>query len=126
MLLVQVPGKDTVSVVNALIREVRQLPAGLMASLTWDRGTEMTQHHRFAVTTDVAMHFCDPKSPWQRGANENTNGVLRQYFPDGTDMSACTQADLNQVAEQLNPRPRKTLGFRTPAAILAEGVAPIR
>ncbi len=123
--LVRVPGKDTTSVVNALIREVQQLPAGLMASLTWDRGLEMAQHHRFAVATDVAVYFCDPQSPWQRGTNENTNGLLRQYFPDGTDLSSYTQQALNRVAQQLNTRPRKTLGFRTPAAMLAEGVAPI-
>lgn len=121
--LVRVTGKNTTSVVNALIREVQRLPAGLMASLTWDRGLEMAQHHRFAVATDVAVYFCDPKSPWQRGTNENTNGLLRQYFPDGTDLSTYTQRALNRVAQQLNTRPRKTLGFRTPAAILAEGVA---
>ena len=122
--LVRVTGKDTASVVTALIREVQRLPAGLMASLTWDRGLEMAQHHRFAVATDVAVYFCDPRSPWQRGTNENTNGLLRQYFPDGTDLSAYTQRALNRIAQQLNTRPRKTLGFRTPAAILAEGVAP--
>lgn len=123
--LVQVAGKDTNSVVNALIREVQRLPAGLMASLTWDRGHEMAQHHRFAMATEVAVYFCDPRSPWQRGTNENTNGLLRQYFPDGTDLSAYTQRDLDRVAQELNTRPRKTLGFRTPAAILAESVAPI-
>ena len=122
--LVRVAGKDTTSVVNALIREVRRLPAGLMASLTWDRGLELAQHRRFAVATDVAVYFCDPQSPWQRGTNENTNGLLRQYLPDGTDLSTYTQRDLNRIAKQLNTRPRKTLGFRTPAAILAEGVAP--
>lgn len=122
--LVCVGAKDTTSVVTALIREVQQLPAGLMASLTWDRGLEMAQHHRFTVATDVAVYFCDPKSPWQRGTNENTNGLLRQYFPDGTDLSAYTQLDLNGVAQELNTRPRKTLGFRTPAAIFAERVAP--
>lgn len=123
--LVRVAGKDTTSVVNALIREVRRLPAGLMASLTWDRGHEMAQHHRFTVATEVAVYFCDPQSPWQRGTNENTNGLLRQYFPDGTDLSVYTQRDLDRVAQELNTRPRKTLGFRTPAAILAESVAPI-
>ena len=123
--LVRVTGKDTTSVVNALIREVQRLPVGLMASLTWDRGLEMAQHHRFSVATDVAVYFCDPQSPWQRGTNENTNGLLRQYFPDGTDLSNYTQRALNRIAQQLNTRPRKTLGFRTPAAILAAGVAPI-
>lgn len=124
--LVRVMGKDTTSVVNALIREVGRLPAGLMASLTWDRGLEMAHHHRFSVATDVAVYFCDPQSPWQRGTNENTNGLLRQYFPDGTDLSPYTQRDLDRIAIELNTRPRKTLGFRTPAAILAEGVAPTR
>ena len=123
--LVRVTGKDTTAVVNALIREVQHLPAGLMASLTWDRGLEMAQHHRFAVATDVAVYFCDPQSPWQRGTNENTNGLLRQYFPDGTDLSMYTQRALDRVARELNTRPRKTLGFRTPAAILAHAVAPI-
>jgi IS30 family transposase len=123
--LVRVTGKDTTSVVNALIREVRRLPAGLMASLTWDRGHEMAQHHRFAIATNVAVYFCDPQSPWQRGTNENTNGLLRQYFPDGTDLSGYTQRALDRIALELNTRPRKTLGFRTPAAILAESVAPI-
>jgi IS30 family transposase len=122
--LVRVRGKDTTTVVNALIRAVQRLPAGLMASLTWDRGLEMAQHHRFSVATAVAVYFCDPQSPWQRGTNENTNGLLRQYFPDGTDLAVYTQRDLDHVAFQLNTRPRKTLGYRTPAAILAEGVAP--
>ena len=122
--LVRVKAKDTTTVVTALIREVKRLPAGLMASLTWDRGLEMAQHHRFAIATDVAVYFCDPQSPWQRGTNENTNGLLRQYFPDGTDLSSYTQRDLDRIAKQLNTRPRKTLGFRTPAAILAEAVAP--
>lgn len=122
--LVRVAGKDTTSVVNALIREVQRLPTGLMASLTWDRGLELAQRHRFAVATDVAVYFCDPQSPWQRDTNENTNGLLRQYLPDGTDLSTYTQRDLDRITLQLNTRPRKTLGFRTPAAILAEGVAP--
>ena len=124
--LVRVTAKDTTSVVSALIREVQRLPVGLMASLTWDRGLEMAHHHRFSVATDVAVYFCDPKSPWQRGTNENTNGLLRQYFPDGSDLSVYTQTALNRIAQQLNTRPRKTLGYRTPAAILAEGVAPTR
>ena len=95
-----------------------------MASLTWDRGTGAGAAPRFTVATDVAVYFCDPQSPWQRGTNENTNGLLRQYFPKGTDLSTYTQKALNRIALQLNTRPRKTLGFRTPAAILAEGVAP--
>lgn len=121
--LVQVSGKDTATVVQALIREVQQLPKGLMASLTWDRGTEMAQHKVFTLATNVAVYFCDPQSPWQRGSNENTNGLLRQYFPTGTDLSTYTQADLDVIALKLNTRPRKTLGFQTPGAILAASVA---
>ena len=119
----RVSGKETTSVVRALIREVPQRPAGLLASRTWDRGLEMAQHHRCTVATDVAVYCCDPTSPWQRGTNENTNGLLRQYFPDGTDLSAYTQRALHRIAQQLNTRPRKTPGFRPPAAILAERVA---
>jgi len=121
--LVQVASKDTATVVQALIRQVQQLPAGLMTSLTWDRGTEMAQHKVFTVATEVSVYFCDPQSPWQRGTNENTNGLLRQYFPTGTDLSAYTQADLDAIALKLNTRPRKTLGFLTPGAILAACVA---
>ena len=123
VVLVQVPGKDTASVVNALVRQVQHLPAGLMSSLTWDRGTELADHKRFTVATDVTVYFCDPQSPWQRGSNENTNGLLRQYFPKGADLSGYSQHDLNAVARQLNTRPRKTLGFITPAAKLAATVA---
>jgi IS30 family transposase len=126
VVLVQVDGKDTVSVVNALIREVKQLPAGLMASLTWDRGSELAQHKRFTVATDVAMYFCDPRSPWQRGTNENTNRLLRQYFPKGTDLSGYTQKHLDEIALKLNTRPRKTLGFMTPSEKFNQGVAPTR
>ena len=121
--LVRVSGKDTATVVSALIRAVQRLPDGLVTTLTWDRGLEMAQHARFSVATDVAVYFCDPQSPWQRGTNENTNGLLRQYFPDGTDLSRVTQRQLDAVARALNTRPRKTLQFRTPAAILAEAVA---
>jgi IS30 family transposase len=121
--LVHVTGKDTTSVVDALIREVHRLPDGLMQSLTWDRGHEMTQHRRFSVATDVAVYFCDPQSPWQRGSNENTNGLLRQYFPKGMSLARVTQADLDVVARSLNTRPRETLGFRTPAEQLALDVA---
>jgi IS30 family transposase len=121
--LVRVTGKDATGVSAALIREVKRLPAGLMATLTWDRGCEMAQHARFTVATDVSVYFCDPRSPWQRGSNENTNGLLRQYFPKGTDLSHFTQRQLDAVARQLNTRPRKTLGYKTPAAMLAEAVA---
>jgi IS30 family transposase len=122
---VQVPSKDTASVVGALVRQVKNLPARLMSSLTWDRGTELADHKRFSVATDVSVYFCDPQSPWQRGSNENTNGLLRQYFPRYTDLSGYSQDDLDAVALQLNARPRKTLGFITPAAKLAETVASI-
>ena len=122
-MLVRVPGKDTDSVVGALVKQVKNLPAGLMSSLTWDRGTELADHKRFTVATDVTVYFCDPQSPWQRGSNENTNGLLRQYFPKGANLSGYSQQDLNAVALQLNTRPRKTLGFTTPAAKLAATVA---
>ena len=121
--LVHVTGKDTASVVGALIREVQRLPGQLMTSLTWDRGHEMAAHQQFTIATDAQVYFCDPRSPWQRGSNENTNGLLRQYFPKGTSLAHFTQADLDAVAHQLNTRPRKTLGFRTPAATLYEAVA---
>jgi IS30 family transposase len=117
--LVKVHGKDTVSVINALSRQVRTLPADLRRTLTWDRGAELAQHRRFTVATDVQVFFCDPRSPWQRGTNENTNGLLRQYFPDGTNLSTYSQRDLNDVARRLNQRPRKTLGFLSPAEKLA-------
>lgn len=123
VMLVQLDGKDSDTVVGALIRQVRQLPQGLMASLTWDRGTELAYHRKFTVATDVSVYFCDPQSPWQRGSNENTNGLLRQYFPRGTDLSAYSQDDLDQVALRLNTRPRKTLGYRTPADTLNQAVA---
>jgi len=121
--LIKVRGKDTATVVRALTRHVRRLPDGVMASLTWDRGHEMAQHKRFSVATDVAVYFCDPQSPWQRGTNENTNGLLRQYFPKGMDLSTVTQAKLNAIALRLNTRPRETLGFRTPAETFASFVA---
>lgn len=123
VMLVRLPGKDTQSVVQALTRRVRTLQAGLMSSLTWDRGMELAAHKRFSVATDVQVYFCDPQSPWQRGSNENTNGLLRQYFPDGTDLSTFTQAQLNSIARRLNMRPRKTLGYDTPADRLATSVA---
>jgi IS30 family transposase len=121
--LVKVPSKDTVAVVAALSRHVRKLPASLWRSLTWDRGLEMAQHKSFTVDTDVKVYFCDPQSPWQRGSNENTNGLLRQYFPKRTDLSLYTQAELDEVALRLNQRPRKTLGFETPEDRLRASVA---
>jgi len=125
VVLVRVPTKDTATVVRALARRVQRLPQGLMKSLTWDRGLEMAGHKEFTITTDVQVYFCDPHSPWQRGSNENTNGLLRQYLPKGADLSAYTQAQLDAIALRLNTRPRLTLGFQTPAAKLAEIVASI-
>src|SRR5271157_2485441 len=122
-MLIKVPSKDTAVVVAALSRHVRKLPATLRRSLTWDRGLEMAKHKDFTVATDVQVYFCDPQSPWQRGSNENTNGLLRQYFPRRTDLSGYTQAQLDQVALRLNQRPRKTLGFQTPASKLQASVA---
>jgi len=123
LMLVKVEGKDTAAVVDALAAHVQILPAQLRASLTWDRGMELAEHKRFSIATDVAVYFCDPQSPWQRGTNENTNGLLRQYFPKQTDLSIYSQADLDLVAARLNARPRKTLGYQTPAAMLAAIVA---
>jgi IS30 family transposase len=122
-MLVQVPSKDTATVVAALSQHVRQLPATLRRSLTWDRGLEMAQHKSFTVATDVKVYFCDPQSPWQRGSNENTNGLLRQYFPKRTDLSVYSQSELDAVALRLNQRPRKTLGFETPESRLQASVA---
>ena len=123
VMLVKVDGKDTTTVVDALAIHVQTLPVQLRASLTWDRGMELADHRRFTVATDVAVYFCDPRSPWQRGTNENTNGLLRQYFPRKTDLSVHSQADLDAVAARLNTRPRKTLQYQTPAARLATAVA---
>jgi len=125
-MLVRVRGKDTRSVVRALTRRVRRLPHGLMKSLTWDRGLELAAHHAFTIATNVQVYFCDPQSPWQRGSNENTNGLLRHYFPDGMNLSTLTQVQLDRVAKQLNTRPRMTLGFQTPADKLAQIVASTR
>ncbi len=124
--LIKIAQWNAPTVTRALTRHVRRLPEGLMASLTWDRGLEMAEHQRFTVATDVVVYFCDPHSPWQRGTNENTNGLLRQYLPKGTDLSTFTQAQLNAIALKLNTRPRKTLGFMTPAEKLAETVATSR
>src|SRR6202163_4878051 len=123
VMLIKVPSKETEAVVTALSQRVRKLPASLKRSLTWDRGLEMAKHKDFTVATDVQVYFCDPQSPWQRGTNENTNLLLRQYFPRGTDLAPITQAQLDQVELRLNQRPRKTLGFQTPASKLQASVA---
>jgi IS30 family transposase len=123
VMLVQVPSKETATVVAALSRHVRQLPATLRRSLTWDRGLEMAQHQSFTVATDVKVYFCDPQSPWQRGSNENTNGLLRQYLPKKADLSSYSQSDLDRIALRLKQRPRKTLGFETPESRLQASVA---
>lgn len=123
VMLVRVGGKDTESVVAALGEQIRRLPKTMMDTLTWDRGTEMAAHKRFTVATDVAVYFCDPKSPWQRATSENTNRLLRQYLPRKTDLSVHSQHDLDLIALKLNSRPRKTLGYDTPAATLAKTVA---
>jgi IS30 family transposase len=115
VMLLKIPSKDTASVVGALAKHVRKLPSELRRSLTWDRGKEMADHRSFTLATNVQVYFCDPRSPWQRGSNENTNGLLRQYFPKGTDLSRFSQAYLNKIAKRLNQRPRQTLGFETPA-----------
>ena len=122
-ILVKVPSKETATVVDALTRQVRKLPASLRRSLTWDRGLEMAKHKTFTVATKVDVYFCDPQSPWHRGTNENTNGLLRQYFPRKSDLSGYSQAELDKVAMRLNQRPRKTLGFETPASRLHASVA---
>ena len=123
VMLVKVDSKDTITVTNALAKKVLELPAELRRSLTWDRGAEMAAHKSFTVATDVQVYFCDPHSPWQRGSNENTNGLLRQYFPKGKDLSAVTQAELDRVALLLNERPRETLKWLTPLEALRATVA---
>jgi IS30 family transposase len=123
VMLVRLPTKDAPVVATALARHVRTLPRHLRRSLTWDRGRELAAHRQFTLATDVAVYFCDPHSPWQRGSNENTNGLLRQYLPRGTNLAVYSQAALNRIARELNERPRKTLGFRTPADMLRSIVA---
>jgi IS30 family transposase len=123
VMLVKIPSKDTETVINALIKHAHKLPQELYRSLTWDRGKEMADHKRFTLATDIKVYFCDPQNPWQRGTNENTNGLLRQYFPKGTDLSVHSQSKLNAVARQLNGRPRKTLNFETPAERFNQCVA---
>ena len=123
VMLVKIAGKDTETVINALIKNARKLPQEVYKSLTWDRGKEMADHKRFTLATDIQVYFCDPQSPWQRGTNENTNGLLRQYFPKGIDISDYSQAKLNAVARQLNSRPRKTLDYQTPVERFNQSVA---
>ena len=125
VMLVKVANKDTESVVSALIKQSRKLPGELYRSLTWDRGKELADHKRLALASDIEIYFCDPRSPWQRGSNENTNRLLRQYLPQGTDLSLHSQAKLSAIARQLNQRPRKTLLYQTPAEKFAECVAAI-
>ena len=126
VMLAKVANKDTQSVITALIKQSRKLPKELYRSLTWDRGSEMADHVRFTMATKIDVYFCDPQSPWQRGSNENTNRLLRQYFPRGLDVSTDSQAKLSAVARQLNERPRKTLQYETPAERFAQCVATIR
>jgi len=123
VMLFRLPDGNTAEAVrDALTATVQRLPEHLWKSLTWDQGKEMAQHAQFSIDTGIDVYFCDPKSPWQRGSNENTNGLLRQYFPKGTDMAALTQADLDHAAHQLNGRPRQTLGWMTPSDKLAEAL----
>jgi IS30 family transposase len=123
VMLAKIDKKDTETVIDALIKQARKLPCELYQSLTWDRGTEMAGHQRFTLETDIQVYFCDPKSPWQRGSNENTNRLLRDYLPKGTDLSVHSQAALNKIARELNERPRKTLDYETPAERFAACVA---
>jgi len=123
VMLVKIESKDTVAVTKALAKHIRRLPLELRRSVTWDRGTEMAAHKEFTIATDVQVYICDPRSPWQRGSNENTNGLLRQYFPKGTNLSGISQAELNRVARELNERPRQTLNWRTPLGVLKSCVA---
>ncbi|MDA8962187.1 IS30 family transposase [Congregibacter sp.] len=125
VMLTKVDDKTSDTVINALIKQAGKLPAELYKSLTWDRGSELSAHKKFTLATDIQVYFCDPKSPWQRGSNENTNRLLRQYFPKGTDLSVHSQTELNRVARRLNERPRKTLDYETPADRFAACVASI-
>ena len=125
VMLVKVANKDTESVISGLIKSAQRLPRELYKSLTWDRGKELADHPRLTIATDIDVYFCDPHSPWQRGSNENTNRLLRQYLPRGTDLSVHSQAKLSAIARQLNERPRKTLQYQTPAEKFAECVASI-
>ena len=125
VMMAKVNRRDSETVIKALVKHAQSLPKELYTSLTWDRGSEMADHPRFTVATDIKVYFCDPQNPWQRGSNENTNGLIRQYFPKGTDLSTHSQAKLNAVARQLNERPRKTLSFETPAQRFGQCVASI-
>jgi IS30 family transposase len=125
VMLAKIEAKDTETVINALIKHAHCLPRELYQSLTWDRGKEMAEHKRFTLATDIKVYFCDPQNPWQRGSNENTNGLLRQYFPKGTDISVHSQVQLNAVARRLNERPRKTLNYETPGERFAQCVASV-
>ncbi|GAA0566676.1 hypothetical protein GCM10009098_38450 [Rheinheimera aquimaris] len=124
-MLVKVSNNKTSTVIPALIKQAKKLPAELYKTLTWDRGAEMTNHAEFTVATEIQVYFCDPKSPWQRGSNENTNRLLRQYFPKGTDLSVHSQQKLSSIARQLNERPRKTLNYESPAERFNQCVASI-
>ena len=119
-LLVKLPGNDTTRVVHAITNKIIELPSQLKKSLTWDRGMELAKHKKFTIDTEIKVYFCDPQSPWQRGTNENTNRLLRQYMPKKTDLSIHSQTDLDQIAKELNERPRKTLNFLSPADRLSE------
>ena len=125
VMLAKVNSRDTETVIKALIKQSRKLPRELYQSLTWDRGKELSDHQKFTLATDIAVYFCDPKIPWQRGSNENTNGLLRQYFPKRTDLSVHSQTELNRMARELNERPRKTLDYKTPAVRFNACVASI-
>ena len=125
LMLAKIAARDTRSVIDALIKQSRHLPEELYKSLTWDRGKELSDHKRFTMATDIKVYFCDPQSPWQRGSNENTNRLLRQYYPRGIDLSVHSQAQLNRVARELNERPRKTLRYHSPAERFDRCVASI-
>ena len=125
-MLAKVPNRESETLVDALIRQARQLPGELYKSLTWDRGSELAEHRRFTTATDIAVYFCDPRSPWQRGSNENTNRLLRQYFLKGVDLAPHSQGQINKIARQLNERPRKTMHWETPAARFSRCVASTR
>ncbi|WP_109585621.1 IS30 family transposase, partial [Cupriavidus plantarum] len=125
VILIKIARKDTATVINALIEQAHKLPRELYKSLTWDRGKELADHHRFTVATDIQIYLCDSQSPWQRGSNENTNRLVRQYLPKGLDLSTYSQAQLDAVARRLNERPRKTLDYETPAQRFHQCVASI-